>query len=184
MSEKSFIDICARPFADAFRALDMKEQRRAARSAVAREARLALRETKAAITRSGLGKGASRPVTDGLRIRVYPPRYGLGYIVTTKPRNGKGFHLNRQGKEKPVLMWAAEGTVWRYTRQRFAEPTGVRKLFGLRGRRVSKSHATGAMPSYGFMPAAEARVAPGAGERMAAELEKNVYKRLRANGFT
>lgn len=184
MSERVFADSLARPFADAFRALDMKEQRRAARAAVAKEARAALREAKAAVTRSGLGKGASRPVSSGLRIRVYPPRYGLGFIVTAKPRKGKGFHLNRQGLEKPVLMWAAEGTKRRYTRQRFAEPTGVRKLFGLRGRRVSKSHATGAMPSYGFMPAAEARVAPGAGERMAAELEKNVYKRLRANGFT
>lgn len=44
----------------------------------------------------------------GIRLRVYPR--GGGFMITVKPHGKQGCHVNRFGLEKPVLMWAEEGT--------------------------------------------------------------------------
>lgn len=60
-----------------------------------------------------LGGDAAR-LAKSLRIRIYPK--GGGFMVSVKPRGKQGFYTNRRGKDKPVLMWASEGTHGRYTR--------------------------------------------------------------------
>lgn len=44
----------------------------------------------------------------GIRLHVYPR--GGGFMITVKPHGKQGYHVNRFGLEKPVLMWAEEGT--------------------------------------------------------------------------
>jgi len=124
-------DICehdiTKPFMEVFKALDLKEQRKALRSAM-RSAGNAVRKAVASELGSKGLRHASR-VAKGLRVRVYPARYGAGFMVTTKPHGKKGYHRNRRGQEKPVLMWAAEGTTTRYKRGRKGSSTGSMKAY-------------------------------------------------------
>lgn len=54
---------------------------------------------------------------------------------------GFDFHTNRQGKEKPILIWAEAGT-----KQRQTKGSG-----GKRFERMRAAHRTGRMQTYGFM---------------------------------
>ena len=57
---------------------------------------------------------ASRLKKD-IRLRVYPK--GGGFMITVKQHGKQGYHVNRFGLQKPVLMWAEEGTKVRYVRK-------------------------------------------------------------------
>lgn len=73
-----------------------------------------------------------------------------GFMVTVKPHGKTGYIVNRHGKEKPVLMWAEEGTVERFPRswrKRFLVHTDA----GFRW--VGRSR--GKMPAYHFLKEAE-----------------------------
>lgn len=82
----------------------------------------------------------------GVRAIVFKRKAGFRVTVGTKKagKNGKGeagFHTNRQGLKKPVLIWAEEGT-------------GERKTKSGGGRRAARrraAHRTGRMRRYGFM---------------------------------
>ena len=50
---------------------------------------------------------ASRLKKD-IRLRVYPK--GGGFMITVKQHGKQGYHVNRFGLQKPVLMWTEEGT--------------------------------------------------------------------------
>lgn len=59
-------------------------------------------------------------------------------------KNGKGeagYHTNRQGLKKPVLIWVEEGT-----KERKTKSNG-----GRRAARRRSAHSTGRMRRYGFM---------------------------------
>jgi hypothetical protein len=84
----------------------------------------------------------------GVRAIVFKRKAGFRVTVGTKKANksGKGeagFHTNRQGLKKPVLIWAEEGTDERRTKPK----QGTRR----RASRLRASHPTGRMKRYGFM---------------------------------
>lgn len=84
----------------------------------------------------------------GVRAIVFKRKAGFKVTVGTKKANksGKGeagFHTNRQGLKKPVLIWAEEGTDERRTKPK----QGTRR----RASRLRASHPTGRMKRYGYM---------------------------------
>ena len=84
----------------------------------------------------------------GVRAIVFKRKAGFRVTVGTKKagKNGKGeagFHTNRQGLKKPVLIWAEDGTAERRTKPK----QGTRR----RASRLRASHRTGRMKRYGFM---------------------------------
>lgn len=74
----------------------------------------------------------------GVRTVVYKRVAGFKVTVGTKKgklgRGGYGYHKNRQGLEKPVLIWAEDGTASRSTK-------GIGRV----------KRSTGRMKRYGFM---------------------------------
>ena len=83
----------------------------------------------------------------GVRAVVFRRTAGFRVTVGTKRgRNGKGeagYHTNRQGLKKPILIWAESGTKARRTK---AKKGGRRRLD-----RKREAHSTGRMKRYGFM---------------------------------
>ncbi len=135
-------------FGSVYKALDLKAQRKAMRSAMRRESNRLRKKAVENLRGSGIGPGTKHNLSKGIRARVYPEKYGAGFMVTVKPhkanrRTGQGeasMHTNRQGLKKPVLSWAEEGTDLRRTKTKT-------KIFT----RKRKGHATGRMRRYGFM---------------------------------
>ena len=91
---------------------------------------------------------SNKDLEKGVRAIVFKRKAGFRVTVGTK-RAGKnskgeaGFHTNRQGLKKPVLIWAEEGTKERQTKPK----KGTRR----RAARLRASHRTGRMKRYGFM---------------------------------
>ena len=91
---------------------------------------------------------SNKDLEKGVRAIVFKRKAGFRVTVGTKRagKNGKGeagFHTNRQGLKKPVLIWAEEGTKDRKTKPK----QGTRR----RAARLRASHRTGRMKRYGFM---------------------------------
>lgn len=91
---------------------------------------------------------SNKDLEKGVRAIVFKRKAGFRVTVGTKRagKNGKGeagFHTNRQGLKKPVLIWAEEGTAERKTKPN----QGTRR----RAARLRASHRTGRMKRYGFM---------------------------------
>lgn len=91
---------------------------------------------------------SNKDLEKGVRAIVFKRKAGFRVTVGTKRagKNGKGeagFHTNRQGLKKPVLIWAEEGTAERKTKPK----QGTRR----RAARLRASHRTGRMRRYGFM---------------------------------
>lgn len=94
------------------------------------------------------GVKSSKDLEQGIRAIVYPRSAGFRVTIGTKRagKNGKGeagFHTNRQGLKKPVLIWAELGTNERQTKPK----RGTRRRAG----RMREQHRTGRMKRYGFM---------------------------------
>ena len=94
------------------------------------------------------GIRADRSLERGVRAIVFKRAAGFRVTIGTKKagKNGKGeagFHTNRQGLKKPILIWAEEGTEERRTKSK----QGSRR----RADRKRSSHRTGRMKRYGFM---------------------------------
>lgn len=149
------------PFAEIFNALDMKTQRKAMRSALLRAGNTVKKEAIAKLASEDIHNGEK--VGKSLRIRTYPDKYGLGFMVTAKPRGKKGYYRNSKGREKPVAMWAAEGTKKRTTKSKS-------KFFV----RLKRGRSTGKMPRYNFLPKAEA----SATSKVEAELFQSFQRNL------
>lgn len=91
---------------------------------------------------------SNKDLEKGVRAILFKRKAGFRVTVGTKRagKNGKGeagFHTNRQGLKKPVLIWAEEGTKERQTKPK----KGTRR----RAARLRASHRTGRMKRYGFM---------------------------------
>ena len=90
----------------------------------------------------------NKDLEQGVRAVVYKRSAGFRVTIGTKRtgKNGKGeagFHTNRQGLKKPVLIWAEAGTQERQTKPK----QGTRRRAG----RMREQHRTGRMRRYGFM---------------------------------
>lgn len=138
-----------------------------------------------------VGKLAAQPARDALasairhgsamaknvRVRVWA--HGYGFSITTKPHGKQGYYKRSQdGKEKPVAMWAQEGTVDRYERH------GGKGIFKTAdGWKTMKGNWTGKMKGYHFLEPSE-KQGPAIVEReMLPVLEKETEKRLRKLGW-
>lgn len=94
------------------------------------------------------GIKSSKDLERGIRAVVFKRTAGFRVTVGTKRagKNGKGeagYHTNRQGLKKPILIWAEEGTAERRTKPK----KGTRR----RAARLRQAHSTGRMRRYGFM---------------------------------
>ncbi len=152
------------------RAMNPREIKRTLKSAYRRTANQIRDIARSSLVSSGL-QNASKMKT-GIRVRVYSR--GGGFMITVKPHGKLGYYKRAQdGKEKPVLMWAAEGTADRYARH-----GGRIYPLGQGQFRTMKGNYLGKMPSYNILDEAE-RQAPGIIERnLGGEIEKSVSKWL------
>lgn len=101
---------------------------------------------KAAVNNLRNSVQSNKDLEKGVRAIVFKRKAGFRVTVGTKRagKNGKGeagFHTNRQGLKKPVLIWVEDGTKERKTR-------GKR---GIRALRKRPARRTGRMRRYGFM---------------------------------
>lgn len=111
-----------------------------------------------------------RDLAKGIRAIVYKKTAGFRVTIGTRKanRNGLGeygFHKNRQGLKKPVLIWAEEGTDLRRTKARS-------KIFV----RKRKGHSTGRMRRYGFMAKTKSQVQDSVTNNLRKEIVKSVEK--------
>lgn len=128
-----------------FAELESKRRLQAIKGGFRREANQ-VRKTAINNLRSSIQ--SNKDLEKGVRAIVFKCKAGFRVTVGTKRagKNGKGeagFHTNRQGLKKPVLIWAEEGTAERKTKPK----QGTRR----RAARLRASHRTGRMKRYGFM---------------------------------
>lgn len=163
-----------KPFIDVFRALDLKDQRKAMRSAVRREGNKLHKQAIANLRGAKIGQGSNQPLSKGIRLRVYPDKYGMGFMLSVMPskKYRKGFHVNRKGLTKPVLLWAEEGTKLRMTKSK--------TRFFVRKR---KGHFTGQMKGLGFIKKAEAQADQIVEPNLFGDFQKNLDKAARRRGL-
>lgn len=164
-----------RPFADVYRALDMKVQRKAMRGAMRREGNRLKKAAVSNLAQSGIGQGTRRSLSGGIYVRTYPGRYGLGFMVSVKPHGRrKGVHLNRQGLEKPVLMWAEDGTRMRHAGRRISSFFGRSRFTGRKVRQYLRGGASrGKMRRYAFLAKTE--------QQTGGSVEDNLFDTFRGN---
>lgn len=174
-----------KPFASVYRALDMKSQRKAMRSAMRREGNTLKKAAVSNLESSRIGKGTRRSLSTGIYVRTYPERYGLGFMVSVKPHGRrKGIHLNRQNKEKPVLMWAEDGTLPRKSGRRISSFFGKSRFTGKSIRRYLRGGMNrGKMPGYGFLAKTERQTGAQVEGDLFDSFRKNLEKAARKQGL-
>lgn len=182
MSEVTDLD---RPFAEVYRALDAKTQRRAMKSAMRREGNRLKKLAVSHLAGSGIGQGTRRSLSTGIYVRTYPDRYGMGFMVSVKPHGRrKGVHLNRQGMEKPVLMWAEEGTRMRRAGRRAGSFFGRSRFTGKKVRQYLRSGASrGRMRGYHFLSKTEQETAESVETNLFNNLSTNLERAARRQGL-
>ena len=146
-----------------FSELSEKERAKALKGAFRAQAR-ALR--KAAVNNLRSSLNSNPELEKGVRALVFKRQLGFRVTVGTvlkwnKDHTGyatkKGFYMNRQGLEKPVLIWAEEGTKERRTK---GQRAWYRTKRGQRRRRYMYNGAyRGRMRRYGFMEKARDQMA-------------------------
>lgn len=183
MSDSSVVDL-TKPFASVFEALDVKQQRKALKGAMRKAANMVMKEAEMNVRNSGIGQGTLTPITKSLYTRVYPDQYGAGFMVSVMPKARKGFHVNRQMQEKPVLMWAEEGTRPRHTGEVTSRHKGVSKLTGKKTRYSTRGGAyRGSMKAYHFMRNTENQGTDGIENFLFEQFSKNLDKTAKKLGL-
>lgn len=150
-----------------FAEMDVKQRLRALKGAFRREANQ-VRKTALNNLRGSIR--TDKDMESGVRAVVFKRTAGFRVTIGTKKATkdgGKdyGFHKNRQGLKKPILIWAEEGTKDRKTKTKT-------RIFT----RARKGHATGRMKRYGFMRQTESQVKDSVTEHLRIELMNNVQK--------
>ena len=141
----SDIDYDDRNLQQLFGDLEPKRRLQAVKGGFRKEAN---RVRKTAINNLRSSIRTDKDLEKGVRAIVFKRKAGFRVTVGTKKagKNGKGeagFHTNRQGLKKPILIWAEDGTEERKTKPK----QGTRR----RAARLRASHRTGRMKRYGFM---------------------------------
>ena len=112
-----------------------------------------------------------------IRLRVYPR--GSGFMITVKPHGRtQGYHTNRFGLQKPVVMWAEEGTKVRYVRK-----GGGQKVQTSDGKWVTLGRRRGQMPAYHFLDGIEDKDGPIIERDLIPAIESQVMKRASRYGY-
>ena len=139
------IDYDDRNLQQLFADLEPKRRLQAVKGGFRKEAN---RVRKTAINNLRSSIRTDKDLEKGVRAIVFKRKAGFRVTIGTKKagKNGKGeagFHTNRQGLKKPILIWAEDGTEERKTKPK----QGTRR----RAARLRASHRTGRMKRYGFM---------------------------------
>ena len=113
----------------------------------------------------------------GIRLRVYPR--GSGFMITVKPHGKQGYHVNRFGLEKPVLMWAEEGTKVRYVRH-----GGGQKVQTSAGQWRTLGRRRGQMPAYHFLDGVYEQGVQILNRDIPSNLEDSVMRKAGRLGWT
>ncbi len=184
MTKETVTDI-TRPFADVYKALDVKDQRKAMRSAMRKEGNRLKKAAVSNLGQSGIGHGTKRSLSSGIYVRTYPDRYGLGFMVSVKPHGKrKGIHLNRQNREKPVLMWAEDGTRYRHAGRRLSSFMGKSRFTGKKVRQYLRGGASrGKMKRYAFLAKTEQQTAGSVETNLFGVFQKNLERAARKQGL-
>ena len=134
---------------------------------------------------SGIGKGTKRSLSSGIYVRTYPDRYGLGFMVSVKPHGRrKGIHLNRQNMEKPVLMWAEDGTRYRKAGRRISSFFGKSRFTGKKIRQYVRGGANrGKMKRYAFLAKTEQQTADSVETNLFNNLQDHIERAARKQGL-
>ncbi len=174
-----------KPFASVYNALDMKTQRKAMRSAMRREGNRLKKAAVDNLGQSGIGAGKKRNLSSGIYLRTYPDRLGLGFMVSVKPHGKrKGIHLNRQNLEKPVLMWAEDGTRLRHVGRRISSFFTKSRFSGKKIRQYIRGGASrGKMKRYAFLAKTEEQTADSVEKNLFDTFQNNVERAARKQGL-
>ncbi len=174
-----------RPFADVYKALDQTTHRKAMRSAMRREGNALKKAAVSNLGQSGIGGGTKRSLSSGIYVRTYPDRYGLGFMVSVKPHGKrKGIHLNRQGREKPVLMWAEDGTRLRHVGRRISSVFGKSRFTGKKIRQYVRGGASrGKMKRYAFLAKTEQQTGASVEGNLFTSFQRSLERAARKQGL-
>ena len=150
-----------------FAEMDPKQRLKALKGAFRREANQ-VRKTALNNLRGSIR--TDKDLESGIRVIVFKKTAGFRVTIGTKRATragGKdyGYHKNRQGLKKPVLIWAEEGTEARQTKSRT-------RIFA----RSRKGHSTGKMKRYGFMRKTASDVRDSVTDHLRTEVINNVQK--------
>lgn len=164
--------------------MDEKQRARALRSGFRTTANV-LRRTAVSYVRSDLH--SSKDLEKGVRALVFKQKLGFRVTVGTVVKRAanrmgwvgvKGFHLNRQGLEKPVLIWAEDGTKVRRTKANSG------KHMRTWTRRLRAAHSTGRMTAYRFIVKADQQVGPQINKTLQENFRSSVEKTAKKYGCT
>lgn len=150
-----------------FAEMDAKQRLKALKGAFRKEANR-VRETALNNLRGSIR--TDKDMEKGVRAIVFKQKAGFRVTIGTKratKAGGKeyGFHKNRQGLKKPILIWAEEGTEERRTKSKT-------RIFV----RSRKGHPTGRMKRYGFMRQTRDEVADSVNDSLHNEIVTSVTK--------
>lgn len=181
---QSQVDELQKTFTELLSSISPAEQRKALNSAMRKEAnnlkKAAWRNVRSSppSSKKRSREMATSNVYKGVYSRVYPKRYGAGFMVTVKPHGSKGIHTNKRGKQKPVLMFAEEGTEERNVGARRGGYAWAKGMFARKSwRKYNRSgHSTGSMPKYQFLQRAYESEAQGIEQRLWTQFENNVQR--------
>lgn len=156
-----------------FAELDPKQRVRMFRGAFRRAAQVV---RKRAIGNLRASIRSDRDLERGIRAVVFKRTAGFQVTIGTRRanRNGKGeagFHTNRQGLKKPILLWAEGGTALRRTKTKT-------RIF----KRSRKGHSTGRMKRYAFMRTTRDQVANSVTDNLHNEITNSVIRTAKKYG--
>lgn len=153
-----------------FAELEPKQRLKALKAGFRREANQ-VRKTAVNNLR-GSGIRTDKDLESGIRAVVFKQQAGFRVTIGTKAGKGKqyGFHKNRRGELKPVLLWAEMGTEDRRTKSNSGKHT--RLWTG----RLRKGHYTGRMRRYGFMQQTLDQVSSSVSDNLHNEVIQSVEK--------
>ena len=157
-----------------FAEMDTKRRLKALKGAFRREAN---RVRKTAL--NNLRIRSDRDLERGVRAVVFKRKAGFRVTIGTKKagKSGKeyGFHINRKGLKKPVLIWTEAGTKWRKSKK------ATRYMVGGKWRTGT---ARGFMKRYGFMQKTAADVRDRVTDSLHDEVINSVRKVAKKHGCT
>lgn len=177
-----------------FDSLSPKERLRALKGAFRREAnnvrRVAVNNLRGSIR-------SDRDLERGIRALVFKRKAGFRVTIGTKSANKKtgkgeaGYHTNRQGLKKPVLIWAEEGTVSRKVKHRIWAKSKTGKEYpswgrfkGAGGGFRMAGKGRGCMKRYGFMRKTLDQVKNTVTDSLHKEIHDYIHKVAKKHGCT
>lgn len=177
-----------------FSEMEVKHRLKALKGAFRREAN---KVRKKALVNLRSSIRTDKDLEKGVRTVIMKRKAGFSVTIGTKTMKGRykgkrngvrrygrakstwagfSFHTNRQGKEKPVLIWAEGGTKWRRVKQRHR--------FMINGKWVAAGKNRGFMKRYGFMKTTLDQVRESVTNDLQNELANSVKKVAKKYGCT